>query len=172
MFTGACVRGMNDLSDLISVLENEVQLGKELSHNLAAQKEAILSWNSSALIERVEEKETLTRKLGEMEERRQGIVAQLPHSDLEGNPSLRELLTRLPAEPRTVLLGSLLSHARELYNRLRLEEKRLVSLMECILGHIREALSPLSHPILHLYGKSGILSPSGRPQSGLVKGKI
>ncbi len=163
---------MDELNDLISVVEDQVQVGEQLCHNLAAQKEAILSWNSSALLERVEEKEALIRDLGGIEHRRQGIIAQLPHSDLEGNPSLRELLTRLPAEPRTVLLGSLLSHARVLYNRLRLEEKRLVNLMECILEHIREALGPLSHPILNLYGKSGILAPPVRLQSRLIKGKI
>ena len=162
---------MNELNDLISVVEDEVQVGEQLCHNLAAQKEAILSWDSSALLERVEEKEALIRKLGGMEQRRQGIAAQLLHSDITENPSLRALLARLPSGPGTVQLGSLQSHAWVLYNRIRLEEKRLVTLMDYILVNIREALSPLSQPIVHLYGKKGALTQP-RPESGLIKGKI
>jgi hypothetical protein len=43
--------------------------------------------------------------------------------------------------------------------------------MENLLGHLGEALSPLSHSPVRLYGKKGVPTPP-RPQSGLMQGKI
>jgi hypothetical protein len=207
---------------LIAVLEEEVRVGEKLLHNLAAQREAILSWDSSALLERVEEKEVLVRKLGAMEERRQEIMAHLPCARVEKNLSLRELLAHLSLQDRKSLeqeelrvqgakgqesraqsqesrakesgskplalssklseplalshsvqdrLSHLQKRAWEVYSRLQAEEKRLVSLMETLLGHFREALSPLSHPSVYLYGKRGTPAHS-RPESGLIQGKV
>ena len=93
------MRMTHALTELAAVIEEEVRVGEELLRNLAAQREAILSWDSSALFERTEEKEVLIRGLGAMEERRQGIMTHLCRSPGK-NPSLREFLAQLPPEPQ------------------------------------------------------------------------
>ncbi len=162
---------MDPLKELVTVMEEEVQVGEELIHNLAAQKEAVLYWDSSKLLERIEEKEVLIRRPDAMEKRRQVIVTRLPGSGNGNNLSLNQLLSQLPPGQLTTRLGSLQIEARHIYGRLRLEEKGLVNLMENILAHIREALDPLSRPAVHLYEKKGTMAQS-RPESGLVRGKI
>jgi hypothetical protein len=229
------LRMKHALTELAAVMEEEVRIGEELLRNLADQKEAILSWDSSTILARVEEKEVLIHRLGTMEEKRQAIMVQLCRSPGK-NPSLRELLAQLSLEDRKSLgqeelrvkeakgqesraqsqesrakesgskplalssklseplaLSSKLSEplalshsagpsvqdrlsylqhqAREIYSRLRAEEKGFVSLMQTLLGHLREALSPLSQPPVPLYGKRGTLALP-RPESGLVQGKI
>jgi len=145
--------------------------GGELYQNLATQKKAILFWDSSALLEQIEEKEALINRLSETEKNRQKIVSQILHTRGGENPSISEILAHLPPGKQTKRLSSLQSQARDLYRRLRIEDKRLVDLMEFILVQIRSALGPYASSQFSLYGNKGTLSPS-RPESGLIQGKI
>jgi hypothetical protein len=161
---------MHTLKDLVTVLAEEVRVAEALLHNLAAQREAVLSWDSVTLLEKVEEREVAIRKLGALEERRQEILAYLPGACEGTRPSCTVLLAQLPPRPEVAVLDQLRRRALEVYGRLRAEEKRFVALMENLLGHVREALAPLAHPPLHLYGKMGDSRPL-HPASGLIEGK-
>lgn len=161
---------MYTLRDLVTVMEEEVQVGEELLHNLAAQRAAILSWDASTLLLRVEEREAILRRLSALEERRQRIVLDLPCLSPSQGPSLRALLARLPEGPETITLRRLQQQILDLYSRLRAAEKRVVALMDTLLGHLREALACFCYSPLHLYGKKGATT-YGRPASGLIQGK-
>ncbi|MBI3304561.1 MAG: flagellar export chaperone FlgN [Deltaproteobacteria bacterium] len=166
---------MDILAELIAILEEEVQVGEDLLRNLAAQKEAILVWDSTALLKQVEEKERLVRQLGALEERRQEAACHLLRAQglpaTEQVPALRELLAQLPPTPRTATLDHLQRRAWQVYSRLRTGEKKLTSLMGILLGHISEALGSLTPPQVSLYGEKGTLATS-RPAPGLVQEKI
>ncbi|MCS6924390.1 MAG: flagellar protein FlgN [Candidatus Binatia bacterium] len=158
------------LRDLVAVMEEEVQVGEELLHNLEAQRVAILSWDASTLLLRVEEREAMLRRLSALEERRQRIVLDLPCLSPNHGPSLRTLLARLPEGPETVSLRRLQRQILELYGRLRAAEQRVVALMDNLLGHLREALTCFCYSPVYLYGKKGAMT-YGRPASGLIQGK-
>jgi flagellar biosynthesis/type III secretory pathway chaperone len=167
---------MTTPAQLIAILEDEVQLGETLLHNLAAQKEAILAWNSSKLLIHVEEKEHLVRKLAEMEEKRQTAVRQLLRAhgvqDADETPSLKILLTQFPPTPHTAALEHLQQRAWKIYSQLRAEEKQLTSLMSILLNHISEALGSLTPPArMTLYGEKGIVA-AARPDPGFVQEKV
>jgi hypothetical protein len=161
---------------LIAILEDEVQLGETLLCNLAAQKEAILAWNSSTLLIHVEEKEHLVRKLAETEEKRQTAVRQLLRAhglqDSNDTPSLKTLLAQLPPTSQTATLDHLQQRAWKIYSRLRAGEKHLTSLMGILLNHISEALGSLTPPArMTLYGGNGTLAAL-RPDPGFVQEKV
>jgi hypothetical protein len=166
---------MFTLTDLIAVLQGEVRVGEELLLNLAAQKEAILAWDSSALLQRVDEKEQLVRQLEAMEEKRQEVVSHLLHTQgrplPDKSPSLKDLLAQLPLTPQTPILDSLRRQAWQIYSSLRVREKNLAGLTGTLLGHITEALRSVTPLPVSLYGEKGALS-SSRPAPGLVQGKI
>jgi hypothetical protein len=167
---------MAALGQLIAILEDEVQLGETLLHNLTAQKEAILAWNSSALLTHVEEKEHLVRQLAELDEKRQDAVRQLFRvhglSDVDGAPALKTLLTQLPPIPQKAALDYLHHRAWKIYGRLRAGEKHLTSLMGILLNHIGEALGSLTPPSrTALYGEKGLLT-AARPDPGFVQEKV
>jgi len=167
---------MATLTDLIAVLEGEVQLGETLLHNLTTQKKAILTWDSAALLAQVEEKEHFVRLLTEMEERRHEIVRQLLFvhglSEVDNTPTLKTLLARLPQTPQAALLDHLQQRAWRIYSQLRTEEKHLTSLMGVLLNHISEALGSLTPPPqMSIYGGNGTLAVL-RPEPGLVQEKI
>lgn len=167
---------MTTFSELIVVLENEVELGETLLQNLTAQKEAILAWDSSALLAHVEKKEHLVHLLAEMEAQRQEIVRTLllshgiaPEND---SPSLRVLLARLPLTPQTAALEHLQQRIWQIYSWLRAGEKHLASLMGTLLNHIGEALGSLiPPPRLSVYGGNGAFAVV-RPEPGIVREKI
>lgn len=161
---------MYDLRNLSEVIEKETALGEELLHNLAAQREAILSWDICALLSRIEEKEAELRSLGALEECREHIVEELCGS-AEKTPSLQEILHEPPFRPETARLASLRLRAQEIYTRLRLEERRLQGLMETLLTHLQEALRTLSQPAVHLYAQKGVADLQ-RPSSGFIQGKV
>ena len=52
-----------DLAELLSVLENEVLVGEELSRNLEAQKNAIVEWDIAKLLEQIDAREPWLRSL-------------------------------------------------------------------------------------------------------------
>jgi hypothetical protein len=167
---------MATLTDLLAVLEDEVRLGETLLSNLNAQKEAILAWDSSALLLHVVEKEHLVRQLAEMEKKRQDTVGQLlaahglPETD--GTPALKVLLTDLPPSPQRAVLGHLQQRAWQVYSHLRAGEKHLTTLMGMLLTHIGEALDSVTRPTsMATYGGKGILA-AARPDPGFVQEKI
>jgi hypothetical protein len=154
---------MDDLSELTAILAEEVALGRELLDNLSAQREAILCWKISDLIERVENREILFSNLAILECRRKRLVEQLTGEEA-ANVTLSEILAERPAAE----LAELQKAARRLYTRLHGEEKNLFDLMQNLLEHIREALTPLAEPEVALYG--GAATP--RLLSGLIQGKV
>ncbi|MGH8514777.1 MAG: flagellar export chaperone FlgN [Gammaproteobacteria bacterium] len=158
-----------DLTELAAAIGEEISLGQDLLDNLSAQRKAILGWEISTLIERIESREALLLNLGAVEEKRQRIVSRLGGE--EANPSLQGILGRASSAAEATELGRLREQARRIYVQLQAEEKSLLSLMENLLGHIREALSPLILPEVRLYGEQGAAG-SSRPSSGLIQGKI
>jgi hypothetical protein len=166
---------MDVLTELTTVLEEQVGVGEALLLNLAAQQEAILAWDSTALLRQVEEKEQLVRQLTSLEEKRQAVVRRLLCArglPVSGNiPALKELLAQLPPTPQVGMLDHLQRRAWQIYSRLRAGEKKLTSLMGILLGHISEALGSLTPPQVPLYGEKGSLTTS-RPAPGLVQEKI
>lgn len=166
---------MPALTELIAVLEEEVQVGEELLLNLAAQKEAILAWDSSALLKHVGKKELLVRRLGTMEQRREAAVRRLVDAhglpSCEKTPALKELLAQLAHTSQTATVDHLQHRAWQIYSRLRAEEKHLTSLMGTLLGQITAALQSFTPPSVSLYGEKGTLTAS-RPAPGLVQEKI
>jgi Mg2+ and Co2+ transporter CorA len=156
-----------ELTELAAAIGEEIALGQDLLDNLSAQREAILGWRISTLIERIESREALLLSLGAVEERRLRITSQLSG---EG-ASLKEILSRTSPSEQTAELGRLREEARRTYTRLQADEKSLLALMENLLVHIREALSPLTFPEVRLYGEQGA-SGASRPSSGLIEGKI
>lgn len=167
---------MTVLTDLITVLEDEVRLGELLLYNLAAQKDAILAWNSSTLLVHVEEKEYLVRRLTEMEAQRQATVRQVLRAcglpDTDAPPALTTLLAQLPPTPHNATLEHLQHRARQIYSRLRAGEKHLTTLMGTLLSHLSEAFGALTPPSrMSVYDGSGVLA-AARPGPGFVQEKI
>ncbi len=159
---------MQDLAELTSVIGQEIALGRDLLDNLSAQRRAILEWKIASLIERIENRDTLLSNLGAVEQRRNQIVGRLAGAE-DARLSLQEILRRAQPSAEAGELARLREQARELYTRLQTEEKNLLGLMENLLQHIREALSPLTRPEVILYGG---YSAAARASSGLIQGKI
>ena len=155
-----------DLSELTAVLAEEIALGRDLLDNLSAQREAILCWKISDLIERVENREILFSNLAILEGRRKRLVEELTGEEA-ANVTLSGILADRPVGAAGEL-ADMQKAARRLYSRLRGEEKNLFDLMQNLLEHIREALTPLAEPEVALYG--GAAAP--RVLSGLIQGKI
>jgi hypothetical protein len=160
---------MGSLGDLAAILEDEVRLGRQLLHNLEAQKSAVLAWDAAALITDLEEMEVLAGRLDSAEKNRRDIVATVLYS--EANLSLGELLARIPPGPFRSKLGSLRHEAREVYGRLAREEKSLLALVQSLAGCLQQAFDGLSHRQAGLYGECGALAPPSR-ESKLVEAKI
>ena len=158
-----------ELSELAAVIGEEISLGQDLLDNLSAQRKAILTWKISALIERIENREALLCSLGAVEQKRLKIVADLGGENVK--LSLQEILGRASPGAQVSELLRLREQARQMYTRLQAEERSLLSLMENLLDHVREALRPLSAPEVRLYGEQGT-SAASRASSGLIEGKI
>jgi len=158
---------MDDFSELTAVVGEEVAIGRDLLNNLAAQREAILGWKIGELIERIESRECLFSSLAILERRRKRLVEGITGDDCADH-TLTEILAGKTTE-NVSELRELQKDARKLYTRLHAEEKSLLGLMENLLGHIHEALSPLAEPEVALYGSA---APSTRVSSGLIQGKV
>lgn len=159
------------LNELIAVIQEELAVGEKLLVNLDAQRKAILNWSITDLMRQIEAREPLLRSLAELEASRHQTMARFSHLPGE-KPSLKEIINRFPESEREIVsLRHLQSRLQDVYFRLQAEEKSLLSLMGNLLEHIREALSPLSFCTAPVYGEKGI-SPSNRPASGLIQGKV
>ncbi len=155
-----------ELAELTAIIGAEVSLGEELLDNLSAQRQAILGWKISHLIERIENRETLLSGLDALETRRKRVIGTLGCAG--DGLSLGEILGAARPLDGAGELGRLRDRARRIYTRLESEEKSLLDLMENLLAHIREALRPLTRPAVSLYGGAA----PARPSSGLIQGKI
>ena len=158
-----------DLTELASVLENEIAVGEELYRNLEAQKSALIAWDLANLLEQIEAKEPWLRSLSQLEEKRCEILKGIGSTN---SPiTLRQIINTMPqAGSERALLSQLREHVRKVFSGLHAEEQNLHELMRNLWAHIQEALSSLTHPLGSVYSKSGVTSP-GRTRSGLLHGK-
>ncbi len=160
---------MEAVEALIAVLEEEIETGKELLANLAAQAEAFFSWNVSALIEQLEKKEALLHRLSRLEEKRQEVVSCFCCGERSGF-SLSSMISGVCPESRQAKLDQVRKRALAIYQRLRTEEKIFLGLMGDMLEHFKEALRALVHPRVHLYGQKGDIMAYGSGR--LIHGKV
>lgn len=155
---------------LITVLEEEVRIGESLLHNLFAQRNAVVAWNASELLERISERELLIYRLADLAEYHKQLLMPLLDFSPQQEPVLTALLVRLPAGPERDTLRTLQERATNVFARVQIEERRLSAILENLLGHLHTLLSPLAHTPIHLYSRGGTASPS-RSTSGLIQGK-
>ena len=159
-----------DLTELVSVLENEIAVGEELYRNLEAQKKAILSWDIGHLLEQIEAKEPWLRSLSQLEEKRSNVLRRI--SSTTAAMTLRQIIAMLPQEgPEGALLDKLRERTRKVFAHLHAEEQSLHKLMQSLLAHIQAAFSSLTPPLAPVYSESGITSPL-KSRSGLLHGKV
>jgi hypothetical protein len=146
------------LNELAEVLEEEIAVGGELLHNLAAQRQALVAWDMETLLARIEAREAWIRALGELEARRIGILDAQVASKRAVN--LSQLIVAcgedLLARQR---LQAVRSRARETFLRLQADERDLNGLMENLQSHLQEALKPLVCSSVPLYGDTGAAAP-------------
>ena len=158
-----------ELNDLAAVLEEEIAVGEELSHNLAAQRQALICWDMDALIAKIEARGPWLRSLGELEVRRHNLLAQgaAPNKSV----TLRRLIAACPEDlPVRHRLQTVRARARETFVRLQADERNVIGLMENLLSHLNEALRPLARPAVSLYGDTGAAAVQ-RPSSALIRNK-
>ena len=161
---------MQSVQDLVTTVTDEVQLGEQLLDNMSAQREAILAWNAATLLKRLAEKELLLYKLQALTARQHELLNQHLCSPIERSGSLNDLLSQLPAGQEKTALSGLQLRVREIYSRVQIEEHKLVSLLEHLLGHMGEVFASLVQAPIHVYGRNGT-SSLPRPQSELIQGK-
>jgi hypothetical protein len=159
-----------DLAELVSVLENEISVGEELSRNIEVQKQAILDWDMVKLLEQIDGREPWLRSLSQLEEQRCEIVKHIGLRS--GSLTLRQIIAALPQEgSERVRFGQLREQTEKVFTRLRAEERSLHELMETLLAHIQEALTSLAPPLVPVYSENGVTLPS-RTKSGLLCSKV
>jgi flagellar biosynthesis/type III secretory pathway chaperone len=157
-----------DFAELIAVIEEEILVGEELRRNLEEQKKALLAWDVAALLHQVDAREPWLRSLGELEQRRQQVMKGI--TPYLSPMTLRELIVKFPSgTPERDRLSSLQEGARKVFTRLQADERHVHGLIENLLAHIQEALSPLIQSDVSLYGETGVAMPRSRP--GLIHGK-
>lgn len=157
------------LNKLAGVLEEEIAVGEELWRNLTAQKQAIVEWDVTHLLEHIEARESWLASLGQLEEKRSEVLKQMAPSAV--STTLAQLLVQLPPdEVNGDRLRDLRERVRSIFTRLQADEKKLSGLMENLLVHIQDALRPLMVPSVAVYGDTGVASGQ-RPAAGLIQGK-
>jgi len=158
-----------EMNDLAAVLEEEIAVGEELSHNLAAQRQALSCWDMDALIAKIEARGPWLRSLGELEVRRQNLLTQggAPNESVTLSRLIAACPEDLPARHR---LQTVQARARETFARLQADERNVNGLMENLLSHLNEALRPLARPAVSLYGDTGAAAVQ-RPSSALIRNK-
>ena len=157
---------ISDLTDLVTVLEEEIALGEELKRNLGEQKSALIAWDIGTLIARIEARAPWLRTLAKLEERRQSLLS---HGEAQDKPiTLSRVIAECHAQsPIREQLKSAQGRACALFKRLEAEEHNLNRLMQDLYSHIESALCSLAGPANSRYGISG--SPeSQRAPSALL----
>jgi flagellar biosynthesis/type III secretory pathway chaperone len=158
-----------DFTELVSIIEEEISVAEELQRNLAEQQKALLAWDVAALLYQVEAREPWLRSLGELERRRHRVMKEI--TPYLSSMTLRELISKVPlGAPEHDRLSKLRDGARKAFTRLQAEERHVHGLIENLLAHIQEALSPLGQSDISLYGETGVATPRSR-RPGLMLGK-
>jgi flagellar biosynthesis/type III secretory pathway chaperone len=160
---------ISDLNDLAAVLEEEIAVGEELRRNLACQRQALVDWDMEALIAAIEAREIRLRSLGALEQRRLEVLKKDGVTDT--SIELKRLISQSPEGlPGRQRLCSVRTRALETFSRLQADELSVNGLMEDLLAHLREALTPLALPAVSLYGDKGGAAPQ-RPKSAFIHNK-
>lgn len=158
------------LAELISVLENEISVGEELSRNIDAQKQAIIEWDIVKLLEQIEAREPWLRSLSRLEERRCEIVQHL--GSRSASTTLRQIIAALPqGGSERIRFAQLREQIDKVFTRVRAEERSVHELLRTLLAHIQEALSVLTPPHVPVYSENGVTLPL-RTKSGLIRSKV
>jgi hypothetical protein len=157
------------VAELSAVLEEEITVAEELSRNLAAQRAAIVAWDPSELLQRIERREACLRALGILEQKRSDIIKRMGFAS---EPvTLRRLVAELPhTSPERARMGALREQASDILTRLHADERDLSGLMQTMLSHIQGALSPLARDRAPVYTETGAAEPQRAP-SALVHSK-
>lgn len=151
------------LNDLAAILEQELAVAEKLENNLAAQKQAIVDWNTEELLAAIDAREPWLRRLGELEEARSVCVAQ--HDDSK-KLSLRDLLALVPpTAPQLPQLRALQRQTKQIFTRLYADERRFNALLKNLRNLIDEAWSPLMQSTPPTYDESG---EGQRPTANLL----
>jgi hypothetical protein len=160
---------ISDLQALAALLEEEIAVGEELRDNLARQRQALVAWDMEALIAAIEAREVSLRSLGDLEGRRLEMLEQRRVADTGTN--LAQLISQSPeGSPWRQRLQAVRMRALDTFSRLQADEYSVNGLMENLLAHLREALTPLACPVVPLYGDKGAAAPQ-RPSSALIHSK-
>lgn len=158
-----------DLAELEAIIEDEILVGEALRRNLEEQKNAVLAWDVVALMQQVDAREGWLRSLGQLERRRQQVMEGII-IPLSRPMTLRELIATLPSgKPERERLSRLQEAVRKVFTRLQADERHVHGLIENLLAHVQEALSPLMQSDVSLYGETGVATSRSRP--GLIHGK-
>jgi flagellar biosynthesis/type III secretory pathway chaperone len=159
----------SELNDLVAVLEEEIVVGEQLCRGLATQRQALVAWDMEALLTGIEAREPLLRTLGELERRRLKILEH--RSRAQQSVTLSHLIGECcDVAKERQRLHSVRARARKTFSRLQADERSLNGLMENLLVHLHEALSPLARPTVALYGDTGAAAAQ-RPSSALIRNK-
>jgi len=158
---------MNNIQELSDVLQEELEVAESLSRNLQAQKDAILKWDIETLIARAEERELQAKKLETLEQRRKSVIEELTE---DKQITLKEFVAKFSPASEASRLLALRQNLKNIFSRLRIEEKKVLLLMQNILDNLREALGLLQYCPVRVYEKEGRASEP-RPESGLIKVK-
>lgn len=158
------------VTQLAEVLEEEVSVGEELERNLAAQKQALIGWDVTGLLQHITAREPWLRALGSLEHKRKEILNEIHLSS--DAVTLRQLLSALPEDaPEAARLRHLRERERKIFTRLDSDERALHELMENLFAHIQEALRPLMRSAAPLYTETGTAEPS-RTRSAIIHSKV
>ena len=159
-----------DLAELEAIIEEEILVGEALRRNLEEQKNAVLAWDVVALMQQVDAREGWLRSLGHLEKRRQQVMEGIIIPHLSRPMTLRELIATLPSgKPERERLSKLQEAVRKVFTRLQADERHVHGLIENILAHVQEALTPLMQSDVSLSGETGVAMSRSRP--GLIHGK-
>jgi hypothetical protein len=158
-----------DFAELEAIIEEEILVGEALRRNLEEQKNAVLAWDVVALMQQVDAREGWLRSLGHLERRRQQVMEGII-IPLSRPMTLRELIATLPSgKPERERLSRLQEAVRKVFTRLQVDERHVHGLIENLLAHVQEALSPLMQSDVSVYGETGVAISRSRP--GLIHGK-
>jgi hypothetical protein len=158
------------LSELFTVLEDQLAAGRELLQNLERQKRAIVEWDLIGLMEQLREKERWLRTLEALEQQRASLVTEIVAPGARPF-TLRELVKGTVAQDDADRWEGFRRRAHETFARLLAGERDLAELMENITLHIQEALSPSKLSSAAVYGETGTAA-SQRPSAGLIAGRV
>jgi len=158
-----------EVTELVSILEDEIKVGEELYRNLEAQKRAIVAWDIANLLDQIAARETWLRSLSRLEEKRCEILKSFGSTN---SPiTFRQIIETLPdVGSERALFAQLRERARKIFVRLHAEERNLLDVMRNLWSHVQEALSSPTQSLGSVYNKTGVTLPSGT-RSPLLRGK-